>query len=299
MQEPYEQYGCLVTHSWMKMLWERLSRFDVIVTIGDNNLQFPWENDKFIMRVLIEKGYSGETLRRLNRVRVLQQALFMSDILTASGCKIDTEAMTRRCNGELRSSLRWPNEQPTDSDFVLWKTALQSICPAKCRANKVGKFIAETHRQWNWSWDESTSTLHRLHWSTSSEDVFCPGRKPNRFHFLHIRHLEKHSTVCLVEHTINEEHFRLTSVAPTALQVSTPSTFREVLMSWGNTWLWENLTITGGESWIHLSIADGMLVAVTDGSYTRELFPHTCSATFVLECSNGQGRISSSFTEVT
>ncbi len=92
LQESYAQYGCLVTHSWMKMLWEKLSTFDVKIIVADNTLQFPWENDQFVMKALIEKGYSGDTLRRLNRIRVLQQVLFMSGILTALGCKIDKEA---------------------------------------------------------------------------------------------------------------------------------------------------------------------------------------------------------------
>ncbi len=70
-------------------------------------------------------------------------------------------------------------------------------------------------------------------------------------------------------------------------------------MSWGNTWLWEHLTITGGELWIHQSIAKGMLVAVTDGSYMQELYPNICSAAFVLECSKRQGRIYGTFTEAT
>ncbi len=53
-----------------------------------------------------------------------------------------------------------------------------------------------------------------------------------------------------------------------------PSTFKEVLMTWGNTWLWEHVSITGGDTWIEESSADGMLVAVTDGLYIRELFPN-------------------------
>ncbi len=70
LQESYAQYGCLVTHSWMKMLWEKLSTFDVKIILADNTLQFPRENDQFIMKALIEKGYLGDMLRRLNRVRV-------------------------------------------------------------------------------------------------------------------------------------------------------------------------------------------------------------------------------------
>jgi hypothetical protein len=46
-----------------------------------------------------------------------------------------------------------------------------------------------------------------------------------------------------------------------------------------------------------MSIADGSLVAVTNGSYIWEIYPNLCSAAFVLECSKGQGRIMGTFLE--
>ena len=36
-------------------------------------------------------------------------------------------------------------------------------------------------------------------------------------------------------------------------------------------------------------------MAVTDGSYIRELFPDVCAAAFVLECSRGRGTVVGSF----
>ena len=53
----------------------------------------------------------------------------------------------------------------------------------------------------------------------------------------------------------------------------------------------------GGVTWINESITNGTLVAVTDGSYIRELFPNLCSVASVLECSTGRGRIIGSFLE--
>jgi hypothetical protein len=101
----------------------------------------------------------------------------------------------------------------------------------------------------------------------------------------------------LVEFTLEGEHFCLTSVAPIAIPNPAPTTFMEVINSWGNTWLWEHMTITGRVTWVEESIADGMLLAVMDGSYIRELFPNVCLAAFVPECSRGRGRIFGVFTE--
>jgi hypothetical protein len=41
LQESYNRYGILATHSWMKMLWEKLSKFDMKVIVMDFNQKQP------------------------------------------------------------------------------------------------------------------------------------------------------------------------------------------------------------------------------------------------------------------
>jgi hypothetical protein len=45
LQEDYKKLGYLVTNSWMKMLWEKLSLFNMKVIIPDTSLKFPREGD--------------------------------------------------------------------------------------------------------------------------------------------------------------------------------------------------------------------------------------------------------------
>jgi hypothetical protein len=47
--------------------------------------------------------------------------------------------------------------------------------------------------------------------------------------------------------------------------------------------------VTGGESWLHDSIAGGSLVAVTNGLYIREIYPNLCSVAFILDALRGEG----------
>jgi hypothetical protein len=94
LQESYDLFERLATHSWMKMLWEKLSKFNVRAVVTNLNLIFPRDGDQFVMQVLIQSRYSNEVLHRLNRVRASQQLLFMPDILTASGNKINPEVLT-------------------------------------------------------------------------------------------------------------------------------------------------------------------------------------------------------------
>ena len=61
--------------------------------------------------------------------------------------------------------------------------------------------------------------------------------------------------------------------------------------------MWKLLRLIGEDNWLEESINAGACVAVTDGSYIRELYPHLCSAAFILECLEGKELIVGSFAE--
>ena len=75
-----------------------------------------------------------------------------------------------------------------------------------------------------------------------------------------------------------------------------PTFFWEAIRAWGNDWMWgSNLLIMGDLDWVAALIADYSCIAVTDGSYMKEMYPHPNLAAFVLECSKGQGKLMHSF----
>ena len=61
--------------------------------------------------------------------------------------------------------------------------------------------------------------------------------------------------------------------------------------------MWKSLRILGNDGWLKWAIERRTLVAVTDGSYMREMYPNICLAAFILECREGSGRIVGSFAE--
>ncbi len=93
LQESYSKDGFLSTHSWMKMLWEKISMFGVKIVVANEAMKYPREGDQFIIQLLLERGYTRESLQRLNCVRIFLQVLFLSDILTALGNKIDLKVL--------------------------------------------------------------------------------------------------------------------------------------------------------------------------------------------------------------
>ena len=76
-----------------------------------------------------------------------------------------------------------------------------------------------------------------------------------------------------------------------------PDCLMDVLKEWGCCWMWKTLRLIGDEDWIKGAIERGTLTAVTDGSYIKEVCPGLCSAAFILECSEKNGRIIGSFSE--
>jgi hypothetical protein len=159
LQESFSRYGFLVTHSWRKMLQEKLSMFDIKVVIADIAHKYSWQGNQFIIKALLRAGYIGETLHRLNRVQISLQLLFMSDILTALGNRIVTKILSQQPPEKTYSSMQWLNKQPKQSDMQLWQTALLSIFPSWCDTSSIGHFLGTTHRIWRWSWCKDVSML--------------------------------------------------------------------------------------------------------------------------------------------
>ncbi len=266
----------------MKMIWVKVFMFDIKVVVVDFTMDFLHKGNQFIMQVLVRSGYPKEVLLWLNCVQVARQHLFMLDILTASGNKVNPEILSQCPNKEAWSDMRWPTKQLLDSDFQLWRIAIVSICPSRRGTGKVEQFIAPTHRIWRWTWNIKKSTLPHLKKDGKTEDIFISGCKPNRFHYSHCQPRSHHHMIFLVEPTSGGGHSHLTSTEPLAKPMQHLTCFLDVLQSWGNTCLWKHLTVMGGVSCQSKSVTKYTLVAITDGSYIRELFPHLCSAAFIL-----------------
>jgi hypothetical protein len=106
LQSLYQQFSFLATHTWMKMLWEKLDKFNITVQTAESPQKFLGRGDKFLMLIFMERGHGMEALIRLNRVRVHLQLIFHSDILSASGLRTDPTVLRRQATGKFHSSMR-------------------------------------------------------------------------------------------------------------------------------------------------------------------------------------------------
>ena len=140
----------------------KCAKFDVQVIFNDVPLELPREGDKWIMQLFLEAGFLMEELRRLNRVRIYQQVLFLSCVLGASGKTLDAKYLKKRPEEEQRSKLKFPNKRPPRKDFKLWEKALRQIVPAEGIMDRLGAFKHEGYKIWPWCYDPTSyRLLHR------------------------------------------------------------------------------------------------------------------------------------------
>ena len=62
---------------------------------------------------------------------------------------------------------------------------------------------------------------------------------------------------------------KVCSVASPPIRPILPADYLDVLTGWGQTWIWDDLKVTGGTDWVAQAITDNSLVAVTDRSLLR------------------------------
>jgi hypothetical protein len=287
LQALHSRFSFLAMHSWMRMLWEKVDKFGVIIKAARGPLAFPQHGDKFLMAVLIERGYSREIIQWLNRVRIHKQVLFLSEVLTVSGNRIDATALHLRPTTDRMSTLNWPKEEPTLADMILWREVLEDICPSRRHLNCLGQYVAMSHQVREWRWCTLSNELLGYYQDTANMKVYKnTTKKLNQYTKILSSPRVVRGDICLVNE-VQPGVFRITSTAREAQESSEPTTFEEVLHEWGCSWLWEYMSVEGGTDWIAQAITAGSLVAVTDRSYIRQIYPNLCYAAFVLECAHG------------
>jgi hypothetical protein len=295
-QHSFQRFGKFVTWSWVAALWEKCDFYDITVEVNDVPIQLPRERDKWLMRALKELGFTDEELRRINKVRLYQQVLFLSDIIGVSGRSLDERYLKKRPESEQWSSLQFPRECPPARDFRLWRQAIQQLVPAGGLPVHLGRSLHEGYKKWEWR--VNTEEKYLMHYTNSGMDVYEPAsdsaRKWRRIY--EGCDAEIVGLPCSVRDG-GPNNVKVLVVGGEPDAVTIPESFLDILREWGNTWMWKSLRLVGDDDWLVDAIREGTCIAVTDGSYIRELYPDLCSCAFVLECTKGRGRIFGSFPE--
>jgi hypothetical protein len=160
----------------------------------------------------------------------------------------------------------------------------------------LGRSLHEGYKKWEWR--VNTEEKYLMHYTNSGMDVYEPAsdsaRKWRRIY--EGCDAEIVGLPCSVRDG-GPNNVKVLVVGGEPDAVTIPESFLDILREWGNTWMWKSLRLVGDDDWLVDAIREGTCIAVTDGSYIRELYPDLCSCAFVLECTKGRGRIFGSFPE--
>jgi hypothetical protein len=188
----------------------------------------------------------------------------------------------------------FPHEEVTVPEMDLWCCAIAQVVSHGPAQASLGPYKVEGHKLWEWRLVENRGRLYRQ----KGYQVKVYGHV-RRGRYTHIRTSpsgKMRGDMATVEEGTPRMK-KVCSVAPPPIRPIAPTDFLDVLRGWGQTWIWEHLKIIGGTDWISQAISENSLLAVTDGSYIKEHYPNLCSAAFILECTQGRGRLVGAFAE--
>jgi len=279
----------------------KVDMFNFKTVVNNLELKLPRKVDKWLMAEFVWLSYSKQDLLRLNRVRLHQQFVFLLDVLCAKGKNIDQRYLIERDRLERWSEWKFPTEWPPVRDFKLWRKALYQIASQGRVRDRLGSFVEEGHNIWEWRYKPIEDLLLRvtmegiqqyrpsqLPWFANMPNRYSPAEDPDDEDDMPLGNV---ATV----RTTDPYIWSITGHSDCAPSKPQSSDFREVLLDWEHTLLWEDFCMVGDAGWIADAIRDNTLITVTDGSYMKEIHPHLCSAAYILEYSLGRGRIVGAF----
>ncbi len=298
-QVDFQKYGHWVTESWVKSLWEKVSLFGIVIEEGKLRLTPPRERDEWLMPLLTKLNFTPLELGRLNKVRIHQQALFLSDVMDARGTIVDRRYDQRRLDTDRWSRYRFPLQSPPQKDFRLWRHALRQL--RYVRSGLLGAFKEDGHKIWEWRFNAESNSLLRYH--EEGMDIYSPSQvpryasRPNCWTRSRVdRPTQVQGVICSVR-SIALGVWKIASHAPRDRLDIPPTTLEGIFKKWGCGWLWKDLRWQGNERWLPASIQAQDCVVVADGSFMPHLRKDLCSTAFFFECQSGRGQLVGSFAE--
>ena len=133
----FGKYHNRITHSWLRLIWEKISLFNVTIEIIPIPIGPPRENDKWFMQAIEEVGAFDENeMEIIIRFQCHQQVLFVLCIMDTGGRAVDGKYLKAREESMTWSRLIFPNERPPTKHINLWRAVVHSV------KRRLGKFTA-------------------------------------------------------------------------------------------------------------------------------------------------------------
>ena len=287
----YDTHGRLATHTWFKQLWEMVHHYQVDVILSDDIVVPPIrENDKVLME---------EALRILpyhqwvsfNRARKHFQIYFLSHLIMCDGSTVHPTAIDPTLVKHRHTSMRFPKEQPTTSDFELWtQTVRRLTSPTLTLSPPLGRYLRTCPEYYTWQTNTIQSYIVQQN-KDKSYSIYYPiqQRSHTRGHnYFEYHHTTTHQppcnlTVSVIPH--NEHRVALHSTCSLKHRTHSPTEpLLTRLRKGSQSQIWRSCNFDEDGEWIVRAIEKGTLCIVHDGSYMPQIDKSICSAGIVLLC---------------
>ncbi len=171
--EDYDACQHWVTPSWLKSVWEKSFKLRTDIQLARIPLQPSRERYSWTMVEFIRMNYDTQSMCKLNRVRLHQQVIFLSDVMDASRRAIERKYLEAWPWNKQWSSLIFPKERPLDSNFRLWNEASLQIRALGGRLH-IERHLRQGHKVWPWKYD--IESLQLFHIKENGVDLYEPAQ---------------------------------------------------------------------------------------------------------------------------
>ena len=121
----FDNYGHLLTKSWIKDVWYELHTHQIQVKKKTDLLRLLRDNDVFLTEQFLVKGYPKSHLGLLNQCRLYLWVTTQFDITSGDGCYLLPHVTQRHNPLQHFSSLQWPHQEyPSEKAWLIWRKAI-------------------------------------------------------------------------------------------------------------------------------------------------------------------------------
>ncbi len=92
--------------------------------------------------------------------------MFLSNILGAGGELLDKRYLQKQWETDHWSTMKFPWEIATEVEMQLWHTAIIQVVAAGPARYRLGAFIEEGQKKWDWRIQEEAGQLYRRNGNT-------------------------------------------------------------------------------------------------------------------------------------
>ena len=116
----YDRWGHFAPLSWTKMMWKTLKVSGFSLHLDYEDIPLPRMGDKVVANMFQEYSSDKDLLMSLQRMRGSMKVMFLSDMVTADGKRIEPEMIKKHNQGCSQSKYAFPPECPTEAYEEAW-----------------------------------------------------------------------------------------------------------------------------------------------------------------------------------